>query len=146
MNIKIRVITKNGTPFQFASALHVQSEPALFHLDPAEFYGQWINTFREGFHIELEITEPDEEFFRSHPSRTSRSRRNGQPFIVYPLRIPSPDRAEQILAAWCVAIVFKIETGQDYEAVFTGEYIDRTEFLRMMADKYGIRVSYRIIS
>lgn len=143
MKIKYKVMTKDGSSYVFAATVHGQSDPRLFHLDRS-FYGEWPETFSGGVHHELELTEPDQDFFLFHPSDTRRSSVNGKYFVAHPKPLPSLASAEILFELWCLVTVYRIEAGIDLDAIRTGEYLDRSALARLLRDKHDIFITSRI--
>lgn len=130
---------------KFSAVVHRLGSPDQFFLDPLLFYKKWGKQIPEGRHHEIEIKQPNPEELRQHKLHVHISERSGQPFVCYPLAIPTPERAQELFQVWCVGTVGMIDCGIDLNIVYKECGDDAKKYLKLMDEKYRVWVAVETV-
>jgi hypothetical protein len=139
MNVHVSVLF-GRKPHHFVGWFHKAESSEQLHLDPQDVYLYYGKSIPSGTHFEIELTSPiytlaEQRMFHIHKSRI-----NENPFICYPIHIPTLTRALKIFGIWCLKSVCIIETKSNPNTILDIECNgDEDIFEKVMQDRYHIR-------
>src|SRR4051812_46664400 len=109
-----RIDVASGTrQFHFSALIHKSDSPADFYL-PVAFYERLLDGVPKGRHYEIEIIEPDADFFTKHQLVMNKSEKSQNPFVPYGKEITALWYAQEAFRIWCVGTVSTIERRVDF--------------------------------
>ncbi|MDO8564540.1 MAG: hypothetical protein Q7R88_00945 [bacterium] len=145
MKITLSVRTLKGT-HTFVGRLHVHTDPKQFFLDPTTFYGKW-GAIPEGTHHELEIIEPPSDVLKKYALHVHASAKSENPFVCYPLPLPTLEKAIEIFRIWCVGAACTMDCGIDLNTVYSQTCQNReTLFFEVMRERYDVTAGQALLS
>jgi len=139
MKITLVVGSRNGQ-YTFSAHIHELKDSKQFHLDPSSFYLEWGKKVPDVPHHEVEILEPGADFFERHLAHVHKSRITGNLFMCYPLRIETPEKAEELFRTWCLGTVSGIVESVDLNTIFAECESDPEKVEQILQERYGITI------